>query len=441
VRPGARAGAAAAVLLAAAAPTAAGPAPQDEGGRLARGVRRVLPAAVDRRLGELASPGPLAAAHAELRGITRCGSCHTALAGTADGDCLACHEKVAERTASGRGVHGGFTGPCGGCHADHLGAEHDLLGLDREAFNHDRALFALHGAHVEVTCDGCHVRPHPETGADRFTALDVPHAGCADCHADPHGETLRRERDCGACHTAAAWSARGLVAPGPAGFDHDADTRFALDALHAALACGACHLEDVDDVDDAGDAGDVGDAGEGVGEGDVGGGDGADDGSGKRDGTGEGGAAQARVASDARPPLPPRDCAGCHPDARALLDGRFGGRNAAPDPHRELACAECHPAALAPRRTVDYGAVCRGCHAGAYARLLLEQRRVLDEAVVAAEDRLRRRERASRRGDAVAPGELARWRDALARLADSGLHHPELAEAVVRWLGRDDGAP
>jgi hypothetical protein len=59
---------------------------------------------------------------------------------------------------------------------------------------------------------------------------------CADCHADPHvGQFASAGRtDCARCHT----NTNAFDVPG---FDHAKDTRFALDAQHARLACSACH--------------------------------------------------------------------------------------------------------------------------------------------------------------------------------------------------------
>jgi hypothetical protein len=53
-----------------------------------------------------------------------------------------------------------------------------------------------------------------------------------DCHRDPHAGQLGV--GCASCHDAARPFAQ-------VAFDHQRDTRFALDAMHARLACGACH--------------------------------------------------------------------------------------------------------------------------------------------------------------------------------------------------------
>jgi len=328
----------------------------------------------DRGLSEVISPGPLAAAHAGLEGVSHCNDCHTWLGGTPDASCLGCHEVVGERMAGRLGFHGKLEGSCTDCHGDHRGREADLLGLDREGFAHDQATFALRGAHADVDCGDCHHRAHPETGREAFRPIGIP-SDCAACHESPHAERLVRDRDCEGCHVAAAWSApvrveaaadTGFDSGSETGFDHGADTRFPLDALHAPVPCASCH---------------------------------------------EGGVAEP----------PPRACASCHEAAAALLAGRFGGRRVAPDPHAEATeCHECHPASTAKPTLADHAAVCTACHPDSYAPLLATRRALLDEALVAA--RL------------AAKGAEARRR--IEVLARSGLHHPELAEALALELAR-----
>jgi len=326
----------------------------------------------DRRIADFVSPGPLAGAHIELEGVTRCNDCHSWLGGTPDAACLACHEAIGERMAARAGYHGELEGSCATCHADHRGVDSDLLGLDRESFAHDQALFALRGAHAGLACDDCHLREDPETGRRAFHAIGVPR-DCVGCHRSPHADRLVRERDCESCHVAAAWSAPVPTTPrAEAGFDHDADTRFALDPVHSRLECAACHA--------------------------------------------------FGAASDARPgPPPPRECTACHGDAAALLAGRFGGREVEPDPHaRTTTCRECHPAAMVLPSLAEYAVVCVSCHPASYAPLLAARRALLDEALV------RARLATDRAGD----------RRRLERLTRSGLHHPELAEALALELAR-----
>jgi hypothetical protein len=328
-------------------------------------VAGLLPALWDLRAGGVVSPGPLARAHAELEGISRCSQCHGWLGGTPDAACLECHEDVGQRLEAARGFHGGFEGACSGCHADHRGLEADLMGLDRPGFNHDQALFQLRGAHAEVKCDDCHVQAR-EKRPETFHPIGIAHEACTDCHEDPHGERLLRARACAACHGDVAWRLALPLDPGRGlGFDHDADTRFALDAAHAAVPCAGCHRPEAE-----------------------------------------------------APPA--RECAACHADAAALLSGAFAGERGAADPHaKAVACRDCHPAALASTSLPAYAGVCTECHPASYASLLATRRALLDEALVTAGGRALD----------------ARARSLLERLAKSGLHHAELAEALARKLG------
>ncbi|MBW2314449.1 MAG: cytochrome c3 family protein [Deltaproteobacteria bacterium] len=328
------------------------------------------PPSWDRGLSDLISPGPLARAHLDLEGVTNCNDCHSWLGGTPDAACLECHGTVGERMADRVGFHGGFEGACAGCHADHRGREADLLGLDREGFAHDLALFTLRGAHAAVTCDDCHQSASPEP--DRRDAGKGFHPigiarDCVGCHESPHARRLTRERSCEACHVAASWDVLVPVDPAEGlGFDHEADTRFPLDALHGALPCVSCHEPEGQDV-------------------------------------------------------PARECATCHPDAASLLAGRFGGREAEPDPHAATtACGECHPAAMTEPSLPNYATICTDCHPASYAPLLATRRALLDEALVAA--RLVTQRSSDRRR--------------LERITRSGLHHPELAEALALELAR-----
>jgi hypothetical protein len=172
-------------------------------------------------------------------------------------ECTACHAPTDEPDAHGRRF--GFApepsaaAACATCHADpHVGAfdaplrPAEVAGRAGCARCHDAGSFALppaelvafdhalwtgyplDGAHAGLACTACHAP------AERGGVLGpAAGAGCADCHGDPHaGQFRAEERDgCARCHAVGG----ALV------FDHD-DSRFPLDARHAALACSACHL-------------------------------------------------------------------------------------------------------------------------------------------------------------------------------------------------------
>ncbi len=441
------------------APSPAAPEEEPSGGEAREAARRIVDW-LDRGLRPLVSPGPLAAAHAELEGIERCRSCHSALGGTPPQRCFECHEEVEERLREARGVHGAFRAPCGSCHPEHRGAEADLLGLDREAFAHDQALFALRGVHVGLDCEACHLRDDPETGRKVFRTLGLAFARCTDCHRDPHPAGFAGDRDCASCHDESSFSRLRAAAPAEAAgeaaaFDHDRDTRFPLRGMHRSVDCAACHTPERREA--ARRSGsppgrsvprDCGGCHEDPHRGRLG------DRCGDchreqgfrlpevafdhdRDTDFPLDALHGRLAcsechADAGFEAAGTRCADCHELAAGLLEGRVGATRGEPDPHAgRLECRDCHAEAMAEPTLSDYAAACTRCHPESYGELLLSRRRILDGLLVRAEARRRSRELARRRGEsaeAAGPGEA----EALVRLAESGAHNPDLAERILR---------
>jgi hypothetical protein len=458
-----------ALVLALASAVRAEPAPDAAQTPPRAPARAGWPEAIDRRVGDVVSPGALARAHAHLEGVRSCTSCHAGLSGTPDAKCLACHEDVGERMTAKLGVHGAFTGACSTCHADHRGADADLLGLDREAFNHDRARFTLRGAHVGVECEKCHVRPDPATGREGFHPIGIAFDTCAGCHEDPHGADLVRERDCAACHAETSWRGPHLVLGGvehPEGFRHERDTDFVLAGRHASVGCAACHTPERRDAERAasvapgrGAPRECAACHEDPHESALG----PDCGRCHEPAAWKGPDAKfdhARHTEFRLDALHARlecgachapeaagfaargtTCNACHARAEALLAGREGaslGIAAEPDPHHgRVECRSCHPEAMTGTRLVDYGRECAACHAPQYATLLLTRQRILDELVVRGESELRRLELAERRGERAGDAGLAVAAQRMRELARSGIHHPDLAEAILRAeLGR-----
>ncbi len=148
------------------------------------------------------------------------------------GACATCHEDA----------HGGALAAADGgapgtdCSACHGTASFRAL---TQPFDHARLTgFELAGAHAPLACAACHpALRQAEPSGRRFARARG--AACADCHADPHAGQFRdpggAPQDCARCHAAS-----GGFAPA-AGFDHQRDARFALDATHRALDCAACH--------------------------------------------------------------------------------------------------------------------------------------------------------------------------------------------------------
>ncbi len=123
-------------------------------------------------------------------------------------------------------VHGGqFRTRPGGC-----ASCHDERHFAPSTFTAQRHQPALTGAHLAVACNDCHRANDTAVRAFAGTPRD-----CKSCHADPHGGQLTRKGDdCNRCHQS---DERWL----PVTFDHQRDSRFALDGVHARLACSACH--------------------------------------------------------------------------------------------------------------------------------------------------------------------------------------------------------
>ncbi|MGD9790189.1 MAG: hypothetical protein AB7Q00_01975 [Phycisphaerales bacterium] len=93
---------------------------------------------------------------------------------------------------------------------------------------------ALTGKHAQAACNDCHRRDPAPRGS--LAAFKPASKACSDCHDDIHAGQFAVERvtDCAKCHQSTD-TFKTLV------FDHQRDSRFALDADHAKLDCIACH--------------------------------------------------------------------------------------------------------------------------------------------------------------------------------------------------------
>lgn len=247
------------------------------------------PDAAKRRFGRVAARAPARAAdcancHADAhRGFFAkskgCEECHTtrdfthtrpafdhkastgfALSGAHEKrECTICHPLAPAPDASTRRAFGFSKASsaqaqlsCTSCHADPHGPsfaaargcldchDQDDWQRARASFDHQRWTgFALEGVHRETGCEACHTPIAAEAraaaGGRRYAAASGKL--CADCHADPHlGQFLvAGVNDCTRCH--ASQSDFRQV-----GFDHQRDSRFALDETHRKLACSACHV-------------------------------------------------------------------------------------------------------------------------------------------------------------------------------------------------------
>ncbi len=157
-----------------------------------------------------------------------------ASAHAAQSDCRACHTD-AHQGAFDRAGHAASIDGRVGCLRCHT--TDSFIELRPPGFDHARWTgFALDGEHAAVDCASCHVPSAPRRALDlRFAKATGTQ--CASCHSDPHVGQFARQgsTDCAQCHSPAA-SFQSIR------FDHQRDSRFALDATHASLACSACHL-------------------------------------------------------------------------------------------------------------------------------------------------------------------------------------------------------
>lgn len=189
------------------------------------------PAAAANMFERLLMPGELAAAHAKFE--EKCESCHKAFSKQAqDSLCLDCHKPVAADRQGGTGYHGksvlAKNQPCSGCHTDHQGRDADIVGLDREVFDHSQTDFLLTGAHATQECGSC----HPKDRKMREASSE-----CFSCHRQDEPHKQRLGKQCGDCHDTVAW--RDLKP-----FDHG-KTKFRLAGAHADAACMSCHVGEV----------------------------------------------------------------------------------------------------------------------------------------------------------------------------------------------------
>jgi hypothetical protein len=114
---------------------------------------------------------------------------------------------------------------------------HDTINFADAVFNHNNTTFPLQGAHTSVACALCHVNGN-------FTTLATT---CVPCHQADYNSTVTLSASnssipnhvaliypttCLSCHNMTNWLG--------ATFSH-ASTGFALNGMHATIACSLCH--------------------------------------------------------------------------------------------------------------------------------------------------------------------------------------------------------
>ena len=194
----------------------------------------------------LVSPGKLAAAHAQLEGMSNCTKCHDlGKRGASDTKCLACHTTIRTRIDAKEGLHATYTGKtCASCHKDHFGADFAMVRFDTTRFDHKKNTgFELKLGHLEPGCRDCHkqslvVDPDVRRYATEHRTFDRTYlglaTGCMDCHRvdNVHADQFGT-RKCTACHTEETWEKAPL-------FFHDS-TKYVLTGKHRTVECEKCH--------------------------------------------------------------------------------------------------------------------------------------------------------------------------------------------------------
>lgn len=149
--------------------------------------------------------------------------------------CLSCHDNFHKTTLSHR-----FTGKNGGeCTKCHTQDDWKIA-----SFNHTVVNFPLRGKHATINCNKCHVQSTKTAKLESknyvWHGLEKKTA-CASCHSDYHAfgkfesKRLGILQKCQSCHSEESWQQTK-------NFDHNRQTRYAIDGKHADLKCNECHV-------------------------------------------------------------------------------------------------------------------------------------------------------------------------------------------------------
>jgi hypothetical protein len=197
-------------------------------------------------------------AHAASGFPLNCSSCHNSLSWTGarfDHSATAfpltgAHRTVACQSCHGDGVWAGKSTACVSCHqGDYNGTtdpNHATLGYSTDCaschttvswsgatFDHSTTGFPLTGAHLAVSCIGCHA---DGVYAGKSTACVSCHQTDYDGTADPGHAAAGLSTDCASCHTTTDWSGATFAA-------HDASYFPIYSGRHAGTwsSCATCH--------------------------------------------------------------------------------------------------------------------------------------------------------------------------------------------------------
>jgi cytochrome c1 len=150
-----------------------------------------------------------------------CASCHTEAAQSTPSDCQSCHMADYNQSTSPAHLTEGYPQDCQECHTSFNW---------NSQFSHEQTGFILNGAHIETSCNLCHVNQVFD---------DTPEA-CGSCHTaewedsenPPHNDA-EFDKSCENCHTEIDWL--------PASWTHDTETEYPLTGAHIPVTCLDCH--------------------------------------------------------------------------------------------------------------------------------------------------------------------------------------------------------
>jgi hypothetical protein len=159
-------------------------------------------------------------------GATPCAGCHPSARPRKDLRvakklCAECHENPHGTQFAKEMADGG----CAHCHS----------AADWKQPRIDHSTWPLTGAHGRTACAQCHPAA---SGGEGAAYRGVPRV-CDGCHEDTHAGQFRLNqpvRACDDCHTTEKYQLPG--------FDHAAETAWALEGKHAQTACDKCHAKE-----------------------------------------------------------------------------------------------------------------------------------------------------------------------------------------------------
>jgi hypothetical protein len=159
---------------------------------------------------------PLTGAHISVS----CSNCHSNGYSGTPTDCYSCHQQDYESTTDPNHVAEGFPTDCSQCH--------NTSSWDDADFDHSQTNFPLTGAHISVSCSGCHSNGYSGTPTDCYSC----HQQDYESTTEPNHQAANIQTACDDCHSTSGWS--------PANFDH---SFYPISSHHNNVNCNECHSQ------------------------------------------------------------------------------------------------------------------------------------------------------------------------------------------------------